>query len=933
MRHLSTILMLAFACLLPAHAVNLLTNGGFANDGTRIPDWSLPGNEATIDAENFPPEEPGDRQALRIETRRQWAVAEAEFTVAGGLEYLVSYWQRLENATQTHVKLAWFNRDGVLFEETFLSYGQDGTRPWTCHENRLTAPAQAIRCLFRIWAGGTSEQPGISWFDEINISPVDAEAHQQAVEARDAIPVVQRALPPNSMKPRGEAVEVKLAGRVIVVPQNATDQEKTAAELLRRLLNYIYHTNYKIVSDIINPTGGYLSVGATAQAQAVGLTPHPERQGYVIAAQNGNLYFLGGNGPLYAVLAFLQEDLGCRFYTADEPIAVPDGLPTTVDIVPRRYAPPFEIREPLNGEALHRDDFNAFNRVQAVSYFKNLPNAMGGGLSNVNYFIHTYDTLVPADRYFDAHPEYFPLRDGRRFRSRQNEGQLCYTNPEVAAVMATEIEHAIARSPASRIYSVSQNDNTWVECECPDCQKVIQTDGVPGAALLLANRVSEQLAQTLPDIRVTTLAYVETQTPPPNILPSPNTVIFYAPIRQRAGVLGCLPWTDVPQIMQELDGWRKSGAKLYVWDYINQPTMLPHLDIIDRNIDLWLRQGVTGVFLEDWEFHLNSLAPLENWVFMQKLWNPDWSIDALVEDFIAGHYGEAAPELREYVAIQREAWKRFRATRVTGQILTFTAEEYLRMEELLEAAYAKTPVAAVARELVALHKMNLRVCKTAEIERYERVLQRTEELIQKHGLRLCTLGTGHEDTIGEWREQLEDARHGADFPRYCEESLILKKPLIAIHHNAAVQAAGSYIPTVARQVRDTDWGIQWPFDRLVLSADNQSTYVARIRVKPLLNRPHAPAELAFGVNLWRSGYSLDAVQERRVTHAELHGGDWQYIYLFKVYFYSPSVEGYFFNSIGPLDDGEAFLYDLIEFIPLDQFQDTKLAESLPTFTL
>ena len=208
MRHLSTILMLAFACLLPAHAVNLLTNGGFANDGTRIPDWSLPGNEATIDAENFPPEEPGDRQALRIETRRQWAVAEAEFTVAGGLEYLVSYWQRLENATQTHVKLAWFNRDGVLFEETFLSYGQDGTRPWTRHENRLTAPAQAIRCLFRIWAGGTSEQPGISWFDEINISPVDEEAHQQAVEARDAIPVVQRALPPNSMKPRGEAVEV-----------------------------------------------------------------------------------------------------------------------------------------------------------------------------------------------------------------------------------------------------------------------------------------------------------------------------------------------------------------------------------------------------------------------------------------------------------------------------------------------------------------------------------------------------------------------------------------------------------------------------------------------------------------------------------------------------------------------------------------------------
>jgi len=425
---------------------------------------------------------------------------------------------------------------------------------------------------------------------------------------------------------------------------------------------------------------------------------------------------------------------------------VADGLQGVGGLVPRRYAPPFEIREPLNGEALHRDDFNAFNRVQAVSYFKNLPNAMGGGLSNVNYFIHTYDTLVPADRYFDVHPEYFPLRGSQRFRSRQNEGQLCYTNPEVAAVMATEIEHAIARSPASRIYSVSQNDNNWVECECPECQKVIHTDGVPGAALLLANRVSERLAKTLPDIRVTTLAYVETQSPPPNIHPSPNTVIFYAPIRLRSGALGGLPWKDVPQIMQELEGWRKAGAKLYVWDYINQPTMLPHLDLIDRNLDLWHTQGVSGVFLEDWEFHLNSLAPLENWVFMQKLWNPDWNLDALVEDFIAGHYGAAAPELREYVAIQRDAWKRFHATRVTGQPLAFTAEEYLRMEELLEAAYAKTPVAAVARELVALHKMNLRVCKAAEIDRYERILRRTEELLQRHDLRLCTMGTGHEDS-------------------------------------------------------------------------------------------------------------------------------------------------------------------------------------------
>ncbi len=176
----------------------------------------------------------------------------------------------------------------------------------------------------------------------------------------------------------------------------------------------------------------------------------------------------------------MQEDLGCRYYTVDDAIAVPAVESTVAKVVPRRYAPPFEIREALNGEAYGPTKFNAFNRVQAVSFFKNLPEELGGGLSNVDYFIHTYDTLVPAAKYFDAHPEYFPLRKGERFPSRKNEGQLCYTNPEVAEVMASEIEQAIAKNPVSRIYSVSQNDNNFVECECPDCQKVVQSDGIPG---------------------------------------------------------------------------------------------------------------------------------------------------------------------------------------------------------------------------------------------------------------------------------------------------------------------------------------------------------------------------------------------------------------------------------------------------------------------
>ncbi len=255
------------------------------------------------------------------------------------------------------------------------------------------------------------------------------------------------------------------------------------------------------------------------------------------------------------------------------------------------------------------------------------------------------------------------------------------------------------------------------------------------------------------------------------------------------------------------------------------------------------------------------------------------------------------------------------------------------MEELLEAAYAKTQTTAVARELISLHKMNLRVCKATEADIFEKRLARVEELCKRHRLKLAALGTEHEDTLKEWHEQLKDAREGGDFPRHSEQSLFLKKPSIPLPQNATVVEAGSYIPTVAKQVRETNWGVQWPVSRLVLAASNQSTYVARIRVKPSLRRAHKPNEHAFGLWLWKSGFPADNVQGRNVTYAELTSDDWQYIYLFKVYFYSPAVEGYFYNTVGPLDEGEAFFYDLVEFIPLEQFPDKKLADSLPTVTM
>ena len=40
-----------------------------------------------------------------------------------------------------------------------------------------------------------------------------------------------------------------------------------------------------------------------------------------------------------------------------------------------------------------------------------------------------------------------------------------------------------------------------------------------------------------------------------------------------------------------------------------------------------------------------------------------------------------------------------------------------------------------------------------------------------------------------------------------------------------------------------------------------------------------------------------------------------------------------YNCIGDLAEGDGILYDLIEFIPIEKFEDKALADSLPQITL
>ena len=189
---------------------------------------------------------------------------------------------------------------------------------------------------------------------------------------------------------------------MIVVPTRASDPEKKAAEELCYWLGEITGTHFSIVPDRRPAQAREISVGQTTRLQEAAF-PEPSVDlgwdGYVLEVQGERLYLSGGRrGPINAVVALLEEDLGCRWYTPDVS-RIPKRPTLKVSPVPRSYAPQMYYRRPYTTHA-GWSDFALRNRSSAA-----IPEIWGGSCDWGGYRNHTLGRLVPLDICWDEHPE------------------------------------------------------------------------------------------------------------------------------------------------------------------------------------------------------------------------------------------------------------------------------------------------------------------------------------------------------------------------------------------------------------------------------------------------------------------------------------------------------------------------------------------------
>jgi hypothetical protein len=439
---------------------------------------------------------------------------------------------------------------------------------------------------------------------------------------------------------------------VIIRQAGATAPELKAADELAKTLEQITGAKFSIRDANEKISGRAILIGPGAIAKKYFPEVPFEKLGtdeIVIRTKGNKLLLAGGRtrGTLYAVCRFLQNECGVCWWTPWA-TTIPHRPNLRVQNLNIRYTPPFEYRSPFW--------FAAFEEKWAYrngsnDQFAGLT-AADGGCIQYKGFSHTFYKLVPPEKYFAEHPEWFSMIKGKR---TADHAQLCLTNPKLRDFVVQRVKEWLRESPDAKIISVTQNDwNNW--CECPDCKALDDAEGShAGTMLTFANYIAEKIAPEFPNVAVDTFAYHYTRTPPKTLKARPNVIVRLCSIE--CNFREPLDDPSNAKFADDIRQWKKICPRLYVWDYTTDFSnyVLPHPNwfTLGPNMRFFQKNGVKGVFEEGgYQDYGGEMSEMRAWVLAQLLWNPKLDNRKLVHEFLNGYYGEkAGPLIEKYLKL------------------------------------------------------------------------------------------------------------------------------------------------------------------------------------------------------------------------------------------------------------------------------------------
>jgi len=439
---------------------------------------------------------------------------------------------------------------------------------------------------------------------------------------------------------------------LIVIGKGCSLSERHAALELQHFLGEVTGGDFPIIMDGVLPARQAICVGESRVTKELGVElPLSELgdEGFVIQIAGEHLVIAGSKlrGTLYGCYQFLEEDVGCRWFTPDAS-RIPKRPTLKIKVKNRRYSPPLEYRA-TDYPHSRNGDWSARNRMNG--HLHSADETRGGHVT-YHHFVHTFHALLPSDQYFADHPEYFSFIEGKRAKDKT---QLCLTNPEVGALGIRKVEAWIREKPSADIYSVSQND-WWNYCQCESCERLAKSEGgQSGPLLCFVNKIAEAVEKDYPDKAISTLAYQYTRKPPKTLVPRDNVIVRLCSIECCfAHPLATDPFNQ--SFKEDIQRWNEISDRLYIWDYVinyaHSIMPFPNLYVLRPNIQFFVENGVKGIYEEaNYYSKGGELAELRTYILAKTLWDPSTPTDQAIDEFLEGYYGGAARPLKRYIRL------------------------------------------------------------------------------------------------------------------------------------------------------------------------------------------------------------------------------------------------------------------------------------------
>jgi hypothetical protein len=457
----------------------------------------------------------------------------------------------------------------------------------------------------------------------------------------------------------------------IVVPDGATPTIHHASAELASYVKRISGADVPIVGEIQFRGGTRIDIGLTDRTRTqlpIELLGDEERVLIRTTPEGVTVCGSSDRATLFAVYRFL-ESVGCRWLTPEPENKIVPRRPTlVVEDLHVDTKPAFQWRLFIGGR---REGSEPWGVKMGLNGLYTTEAAIDNGACY--YYpagfdsVHTWYKIIPNERDFKRHPEWFPLLNGKRVETDVHGRQLCVTAPGLVDEFAKRVIQVFDEDPACRLMSISPNDGRgWCECEaCGELDRRLcdgrSTQQGLGAerpfrgdrVFWFANEVAERVAAKHPDRKLLVLAYINYAEPPDTVRPHPNVIPFlchYAPADYARAIND--PMSEPNRQFNELlKKWVEITPNVLIYSYVSKSMWWqlprPVLKNFTADIKYYHQLGIKRYFcqssLSDWALD----GPLY-YTIAKLLWDPAADPKAIAAEWIDGMFGPAAEDMAEF---------------------------------------------------------------------------------------------------------------------------------------------------------------------------------------------------------------------------------------------------------------------------------------------